>query len=92
MVPTDRLSILYRDLSPEQVCEHFQKVARCQPDPTTLAALLPVKAVQTFDSYLSDELLDIADGQRLLNINGSTGLVSYTLSLLGGVQNSLAAI
>jgi hypothetical protein len=79
-VAADRLSILYRDVSLEQVLEHFDFIAKSQHDPTALAELLPVKAVQKFDGYLTDELLNIANAQRLLEIKETVACTQEALS------------
>jgi hypothetical protein len=82
-VSTDRLSILYHDISLEQIREHFDFIAKTQHDPIGLAELLPVKAFQKFDGYLTDDLLNIANGKRLLEIKGAIALALETVTSLG---------
>ena len=79
-VAADRLSILYRDLSLEQVREHFNSIVKCPPNSAALAELLPLKAIQKFDRYLSADLLNMANSKRLLEINGASDLVSRVLT------------
>jgi ATP-dependent Lhr-like helicase len=79
-VAGDRLSILYRDLSLEQVREHFKSIVKCPPDSPSLAELLPMKAIQKFDSYLSTDLLNMANSKRLLEVKGASDLVSQVLT------------
>jgi ATP-dependent Lhr-like helicase len=80
-VAGDRLSILYRDLSLGQVRSHLDSVVKCPPDSTALAELLPMKAVQKFDSYLSGDLLNEANAKRLLEIQETVVRVREALSL-----------
>jgi len=80
-VAADRLSILYRDISLEQVRQHFESIVKCPPDSAALAELLPMKAVQKFDSYLSSDLLNMANSKRLLEVKGASELVSQVLTL-----------
>jgi hypothetical protein len=70
----DRLSLLYREISLEQVRAHFDYITKTPHDPVALADLLPVKAIQKFDGFLADDLLNNANGQRLLDIGGTVKL------------------
>jgi ATP-dependent Lhr-like helicase len=79
-VGADRLSIVYRDLSLEQVREHFDLIAKSEHDAVALAELLPMKAVQKFDSYLTNDLLNITNGQRQLEIAKTVTLIRDALS------------
>lgn len=80
-VAGDRLSILYRDISLEQVRGHLDSIVKCPPDSAVLAELLPMKTVQKFDSYLSDDLLNAANARRLLEIPETVVRVREALSL-----------
>ena len=79
-VAGDRLSILYRDLSMEQVRDHLDSILRCPPDSAVLAELLPMKTVQKFDSYLDNNLLNLTNGRRLLDVEATAELISQTLA------------
>jgi ATP-dependent Lhr-like helicase len=70
-IAADRLSLLYRDVSLEQVREHFEMIVNVAHDPLALAELLPVQPMQKFDSYLENDLLNLANSYRLLDIKGT---------------------
>jgi ATP-dependent Lhr-like helicase len=79
-VASDRLSLLYQGLSPSDVLTHFDYIRNASHDAVALAGFLPVKATQKFDSYLSDDLLDIANSRRCIEVDKTAAC----LSLVGG--------
>jgi len=70
-VAADRLSLFYRDVSMGQIHHHFEQVTEGAHDPLALAEHLPVQPMQKFDSYLESDLFNLANSQRLLEIQGT---------------------
>lgn len=79
-VSADRLSLLYHDVSLEQVREHFNIIVNATPHPLNLAELLPVQPMQKFDAYLERDLLNLTNSYRLLDISGTTECAKRAIS------------
>lgn len=62
----DRLSITYKLLSLDTFRNHLRKITATGPDAVALARLLPVKAVEKFDDYIPESLVDQANAQSRL--------------------------
>ena len=67
----DKLSITYHLSSPEDFFAHLREMANSQPDAVALARLMPNKAVEKFDDFAPEELLDEANAQSRLDILGA---------------------
>ncbi len=74
-VAADRLSLFYRDVSLEQIHNHFDQVTNGTHDPLALAEHLPMQPTQKFDSYLESDLFHLTNSQRLLEIQGTVACV-----------------
>lgn len=67
-VDSDSFSITYRNCSSARLIEHLKGIVSSSIDPKTLAAQIPIKCSEKFDDYLSEQLLDTTNGQRLLDV------------------------
>jgi ATP-dependent Lhr-like helicase len=79
-VTSDRLSIFYRDLSLSQVQAHFTFIAEGKHDPIALAIFLPTKTMEKFDGYLVDEILNITNSRRQINVEATNSLIASLLT------------
>jgi len=65
---TDLLSITYQLSSPEEFRAHLREITKAQPDAIALARLMPNKAVEKFDDFAPEQLLDEANARSRLNV------------------------
>jgi ATP-dependent Lhr-like helicase len=65
---TDSLSITYQLASLEEFQAHLREVTKSQPDAVALARLMPKKAVEKFDDFAPEQLLDEANARSRLDI------------------------
>lgn len=65
---TDTLSITYKVDSPQLFFDHLKEIAHSSSSSTELASFIPVKAIQKFDGFLSNHLLDIVNGHDHLDL------------------------
>ena len=63
-----RLALTYKLSSPEEFHAHLREVANSQPDAIALARLMPVKAIEKYDDFAPEQLLDEANAQGRLDI------------------------
>jgi hypothetical protein len=68
---TDQLSITYQLSSQEEFFAHLREVTNSQSDAVALARLMPVKAVEKFDEFVPERLLDEANALSRLDISGA---------------------
>lgn len=68
---TDQLSITYRVSSLEEFYAHLREVTASKPDSIALANLMPVKAVEKFDDFAPEQLLDEANAQSRLDVSAA---------------------
>jgi ATP-dependent Lhr-like helicase len=66
---TDQLSITYHLSSPEEFRAHLREVSKSQPDAVALARLMPNKAIEKFDAFAPEQLLDEANAQSRLDVS-----------------------
>jgi len=64
----DRLSITYQLSSQEEFLAHLREVATSPIDGVAIARLLPIKAVEKYDDFISEQLLDEANARNRLDI------------------------
>ncbi|MBI2927467.1 MAG: DEAD/DEAH box helicase [Verrucomicrobia bacterium] len=64
----DRLSITYQLPSAEAFHVHLRQVVSSASDALALARLMPVRAVEKFDDYVPEDLLDEANARSRLNV------------------------
>jgi len=65
---TDNLSISYKVESPQLFFDHLKEIDHSSINASELASYLPVKAVEKFDSFLSDDLLNTVNGHDHLDV------------------------
>jgi ATP-dependent Lhr-like helicase len=83
---TDLLSITYHLSSPEEFHTHLREVSKSQPDAVALARLMPNKAIEKFDDFVPEPLLDEANSRSRLNVSEAyeaAATVVRTLRLCG---------
>jgi hypothetical protein len=68
---TDKLSITYQLSSPEEFYTHLREITKSNTDAVALASLMPNKAVEKFDEFAPEQLLDQANAQSRLDISGA---------------------
>jgi ATP-dependent Lhr-like helicase len=64
----DQLSITYRLPSPGEFFAHLRAVTSSQPDAVALAKLIHNKAVEKFDCFAAEEILEEANARSRLNV------------------------
>lgn len=64
-----RLSITYQLPSLEVFLAILRNIAESEPDALALARLMPVKAVENYDDFVPEPLLDDANTRSRLNIS-----------------------
>ena len=77
-VTADKLSLIYSGHSLNEVLDHFREIQSSTHSPMVLAEFLPMKTIQKFDTYLSEELLDLSNSRRMIDLK-------MTLSCLASV-------
>lgn len=77
---TDQLSITYHLSSPEEFRAHLRGITKSQPDAVALARLMPNKAVEKFDDFTPEQLLDEANARSRLDIPGAVEACATILS------------
>jgi ATP-dependent Lhr-like helicase len=65
---TDKLSITYHLSSPEDFYAHLREITKSKADAVVLASLMPNKAVEKFDEFAPEQLLDEANAKSRLDI------------------------
>ncbi len=93
------------DVAPDGVCltmtgasrgaaiARLQALAASGPgDPLTLAAGVQTKIVEKYDDFLSDELLDIANAARSLDVDGAWHALTSLLNQVTGQSRTAAAL
>ena len=65
---TDRLSITYQLPSLGIFREHLRQIPASERDALALARLLPVKAVEKYDDFIPESLLDQANARSRLDL------------------------
>ena len=63
------LSITYHLSSPEEFRAHLREITKSQPDAVALARLMPNKAVEKFDDFAPEQLLDEANARSRLDVS-----------------------
>jgi len=66
---TDQLSITYHLSSQEEFFAHLRGFTKSQSDAVALARLMPVKAVEKYDDFVPEQLLDEANARSRLDIS-----------------------
>lgn len=64
----DRLSITYQLSSEEAFLQHLRQITGSEPDALALARLMPVKAVEKYDGFIPEPLLDEANARSRLDL------------------------
>jgi hypothetical protein len=64
----DKLSITYWMETPQFFHEHMNEIARSSISAEELAEFIPVKAVQKFDGFIPDRLLNLANGHDYFDL------------------------
>lgn len=64
----DTLSITFEVESPQAFFDHLREIAHSSSSSTELARFIPVKAIQKFDGFLSNDLLDVVNGHDHLDL------------------------
>jgi ATP-dependent Lhr-like helicase len=67
----DRLSITYHLPSAETLLAHLRQCTTSEPNALALARLMPVKAVEKFDDFVPEALLDEANCRSRLDIRAA---------------------
>jgi ATP-dependent Lhr-like helicase len=62
-----RLSIAYQLESADDLASHLSQIANSNLSSTELAESMPIKSIEKYDGFLSNELLDMANGHDRLN-------------------------
>jgi hypothetical protein len=75
----DRLSITYELPSLELVWGHLRQITASEPDSLALARLLPVKAVEKFDEFVPESLLDEANARSRLDVREAVAACAAAL-------------
>ena len=71
-VSADGLAITVEKTEPAQLADIVKELAAKGPaDPLAVAALVPAKAIEKYDRYLLDDLLDAAFASRALDTTGA---------------------
>jgi ATP-dependent Lhr-like helicase len=65
---TDKLSITYHLSSPEEFYAHLREITKSNTDAVALASLMPNKAVEKFDEFVPEQLLNEANAKSRLNV------------------------
>jgi hypothetical protein len=81
---TDKLSITYHLSSPDEFYAHLREITKSQPDAVALARLMPIKAVEKFDAFAPEQLLDESNAKSRLDISGAVLACNTVLNPLGG--------
>ncbi|HSA00903.1 MAG TPA: hypothetical protein P5055_09220, partial [Candidatus Paceibacterota bacterium] len=66
---TDRLSITYHLSSPAAFLDHLRQVTASEPDALALASLMTPKAVEKYDGFIPESLLNEANAQSKLSVS-----------------------
>jgi ATP-dependent Lhr-like helicase len=93
------------DIAPDGVCltmtgaSRAEAIARLQAlaasgpgDPLTLATGVQTKIVEKYDDFLSDELLDVANAARSLDVDGAWHALTGLLNQVTGQSRTAAAL
>jgi len=64
----DHISITYHLSSADELYGHFREVAKSPPEAAALAHLMPNKAIEKFDDFASEQLIDEANARSRLDI------------------------
>src|ERR1017187_1289767 len=67
-IDRSQLAFTYRLSAPEEFNAHLREVASSQPDEIALARLMPVKAIEKYDAFAPEQLLDEANALGRLDI------------------------
>ena len=67
-IDRSQLAFTYRLSAPEEFNAHLREVASSQPDAIALARLMPVKAIEKYDAFAPEQLLDEANALGRLDI------------------------
>lgn len=81
---TDQMSVTYHLSSPDEFYTHLRAITKSQPDALALARLMPVKAVEKFDEFAPESLLDESNARSRLDIPGAAAACKTALDPLGG--------
>ena len=68
---TDKLSITYWVENSQEYFEHINGIVHSPMPAEKLAVFMPVKAIQKFDGFISDELLNLANGHDYFDLKGA---------------------
>jgi ATP-dependent Lhr-like helicase len=66
---TDKLSLTYRLSSPEEFYAHLREIIKSNTDAVALACFMPNKAVEKFDEFAPEQLLDEANAKSRLDVS-----------------------
>ena len=75
-----RLALTYKLSSPEEFYAHLREVANSQPDAVALARLMPVKAIEKYDDFAPEPLLDEANAKSRLDVSGAVEAVKIIIT------------
>ena len=76
---TDKLSITYHLATPEEFYSHVREISNSRPDSVALASLMPNKAVEKYDDFVPEQLLDEANARTRLNVLEACGACTTVL-------------
>jgi len=75
-VSDEGIALTFAKMSENRIMEFYGQFLQNQPDPVELASCFPVKAVEKYDCYLTDELLSEAFARNYLDLPGALKLIS----------------
>jgi len=75
-VSDEGIALTFEKMSENRIMEFYGQFLQKQPDPVELASCFPVKAVEKYDCYLTDELLSEAFARNYLDLPGALKLIS----------------
>jgi hypothetical protein len=82
----DAISLTFPDISRDQLQQHLCGLAEIEPDAVALAALMPNKCSERFDNYVQPVLLDKANSESRLDIEGAIAAARRTLDKAGEIR------
>lgn len=79
----DRLSIFYQLGSIEDFIAHLKDITTSKTNAADLADFLSVKAIEKFDAFLPDKVLNMANGHDRLNIDEAKSAAQQAIAASG---------
>lgn len=74
-VSDDGIALIFEKMSETDIQAYYSQFLPVQPDPIELAEYFPVKAVEKYDSFLTDELLCESFARNYLDISGALKII-----------------